>query len=133
MKFVDANIFLRYLLWDDPAKAEACRKLFKKAVEDREQLWTTQLVVAEVVWVLESFYKYPADRVADAILQILNVDALHVEHKELLMESVGLYKLKNVDFIDACNAIFMLEKGIRTVYSYDRDFDRIKPLHRQEP
>ena len=133
MKFIDANIFLRYLLWDDPAKAEACRKLFKKAIEGREQLWTTPLVVAEIIWVLESVYKHPLDKVADAVLQILNVDNLHVEHKELLMESVGLYKLKNIDFIDAYNAVFMLEKGIKTIYSYDRDFDKIKPLHRQEP
>lgn len=133
MKFIDSNIFLRYLLWDDPVKAEDCRKLFKKAVEGREPLWTTSLVIAEVVWVLEGVYKYPVEKIANAVLQLLNVDGLHVEHKELLMESVGLYKLKNIDFIDAYNAVFMLEKGIKTVYSYDHDFDKIESLHRQEP
>ncbi len=37
MKFIDTNVFLRYLLWDDPVKAEACRKLFKKAIADEKR------------------------------------------------------------------------------------------------
>lgn len=133
MKFVDTNIFLRLLLWDDASKAEACRKLFKKAIENQEALCTTPLVIAEIVWVLEKSYHYPRAKVAESILQILSTDNLQVEGKEVLMESLGLYQLKKIDFIDAFNAVTMLEKGIKTIYSYDTDFNTIKSIHREEP
>jgi len=133
MKFVNTNIFLRFLLWDDAPKAEACRKFFKKAIEHREVLYTTSLVIAEIVWVLEKSYHYSKVKVAYALLQILSTDNLEIEDKEILMESLGLYHLKNIDYIDAYNAIMMLEKGIKTVYSYDKDFDVVQSIHRQEP
>ena len=133
MKFIDTNVFLRLLLWDDPAKAAACRKLFEKSLQHNEPLRTTPLVIAEIIWVLEKTYKYPRAKVADAVLTILATDNIQIEGKGLLMESVGLYKIKNIDFIDAFNAITMLEQGIRTIYSYDTDFDGIHSIHRQEP
>ncbi len=133
MKFVDTNIFLRFLLWDDVAKAEACRKFFEKALEHHEPLYTTPLVVAEIVWVLEKFYKYPRDKVVEAVLRILNTEILYVDNKEILMESLGFYKLKKIDFIDAYNAVVMIERGINFIFSYDKDFDSIKSIHRQEP
>lgn len=27
---IDSNVFLRYLTWDDPEKAERCKELFKR-------------------------------------------------------------------------------------------------------
>ena len=133
MKFVDTNIFLRLLLWDDTLKAEACRKFFKKALEHHEPLCTTSLVIAEIVWVLEKSYRYPRAKVAESVLRILSTDNLQVEGKEILMESLGLYQLKKIDFIDAFNTVTMLEKGIKTICSYDNDFDTIKSIHREEP
>ena len=133
MKFIDTNIFLRLLLWDDRLKAAACKKLFEKSIEKNEQLWTTSLVIAEIIWVLEKTYKYPRIKIADAVLKILATDNLQMERKDVVMESVGLYRIKNIDFIDAFNATMMLESGVRTIYSYDTDFDGISSIHRQEP
>ncbi|ODS33473.1 MAG: hypothetical protein SCARUB_01381 [Candidatus Scalindua rubra] len=33
-KFIDTNIFLRYLTKDDPLKYDKCKMSFKKAIED---------------------------------------------------------------------------------------------------
>ena len=133
IRFIDANIFLRLLLWDDPPKAVACRKLFEKSLEHNEPLWTTSLVIAEIIWVLEKTYQYPRTKIADAVLKILATENIQINEKGLLMESVALYKIKNIDFIDAFNATTMLESGIRTIYSYDTDFDGIHSIHRLEP
>jgi predicted nucleic acid-binding protein len=32
-RFVDTNVFLRYLTKDDPSEYERCREMFKKALE----------------------------------------------------------------------------------------------------
>ena len=133
MNFVDTNIILRYLMADDPAKARACAALFKTAVERKQILWTTHLVMAEVIWVLEKFYKIPRTEIAEAVLKILNTTILEIEEKDVVMSAVGLYQLKKIDFIDAYHAMMMLEWGVHTLYSYDEDFDLIPALQRMEP
>jgi predicted nucleic acid-binding protein len=50
--FLDANIFIRYLTNDDPANADRVEKLLESAAAGKERLLTTEMVVAEVVWVL---------------------------------------------------------------------------------
>lgn len=49
-------------------------------------------------------------------------------------EAVRLkYEEQNTDFTDCLNFAKMLEKGVIEVYSFDRDFDKFKPLKRLEP
>jgi len=54
--FVDANVVLRYLTKDPPTMAEASLKLFTAAQKGKISLRMISITVAEVVWVLESFY-----------------------------------------------------------------------------
>lgn len=133
MIFLDTNIILRYLTKDDPSKAEKCNKLFKKAVKKEVVLYSTTMVIAEVVWVLESFYGYPRKEVAETVMKILNTENIKLDEKDILLAAAGLYSLKKIDFIDAYNAIVMEEKKIDTVYSYDSDFDLLESLKRIEP
>jgi len=133
MRFLDTNIFIRFLTDDVPAKADACEKIFKKAVEKEETLFTTDLVIAEIVWVLESFYELPKKEVQDKVEKILNTPNLICPHKDLILSALVLYSEKNIDYIDACNALTLKEKGIEELYSYDKHYDRIDWLTRLEP
>ncbi len=130
MRFLDTNIFIRFLTDDVPEKADACEKIFKKAVEKEETLFTTDLVIAEIVWVLESFYELPKKEVQDKVEKILNTPNLICPHKDLILSALVLYSEKNIDYIDACN---LKEKGIEELYSYDKHYDRIDWLTRLEP
>ena len=133
MRFLDTNIFIRFLTDDVPEKADACEKIFKKAVEKEEALFTTDLVIAEIVWVLESFYELPKKEVQDKVEKILNTPNLICPHKDLILSALVLYSEKNIDYIDACNALILKEKGIEELYSYDKHYDRIDWLTRLEP
>jgi predicted nucleic-acid-binding protein len=133
MRFLDTNIFIRFLTDDVPEKADACEKIFKKAVEKEETLFTTDLVIAEIVWVLESFYELPKKEVQDKVEKILNTPNLICPHKDLILSALVLYSEKNIDYIDACNALTLKEKGIEELYSYDKHYDRIDWLTRLEP
>jgi predicted nucleic-acid-binding protein len=133
MRFVDTNIFIRFLSDDDPEKADACEKIFKKAVEEKESIFTTELVIAEIIWVLESFYELEKEEVQDKVEKILNTPNLICPHKDLILSALTLYSEKNIDYIDAYNALILKEKGIEELYSYDKDYDRIEWLNRLEP
>jgi predicted nucleic-acid-binding protein len=96
-------------------------------------LFTTDLVVAEIVWVLESYYELPKEEIQDKVEKILNTPNLICPRKELILNALTMYSEKNIDYIDAVNALILKERGIEELYSYDKHFDRIEGLTRLEP
>ncbi len=133
MRFVDTNVFLRFLLNDDPEKADACEMLFRRAINGEESLFTTEMVMAELVWVLESYYELSKSDVREKLEKILNTQNLDCPNREIIINALAAYEEKNIDYIDAYNASILQMKGIEEVYSYDRHYDRIKWLKRIDP
>ena len=66
--FADTNLFLRYLTNDIPAQADAVEVLLQRAEQGEVLLITNALVMAEIVWTLESFYKLPKAEVEEKVL-----------------------------------------------------------------
>ena len=133
MRFVDTNVIIRFLTNDIPQKADACEEVFKKAVEKKEIIFTTDTVIAEIVWVLESFYELQKEEIQSKVEKILNTPNLVCPNKDLILRALALYREKNIDYIDAYNALILKEKGVDELYSYDKDYDRIDWLTRLEP
>jgi predicted nucleic acid-binding protein len=131
--FIDANIILRFLTKDPPPMAEAALKIFEEAKHGKMSLLIIPITVAEVVWVLESFYEYPKEKIAETMTQFLSCEGLEVESLDLLLEALNLYCEKNLDFADAILATTALRKGIPNIYSFDQHFNRINGIIRMEP
>lgn len=132
--FLDTNIFIRYLTNDDPVKADRVDKLLEQAAKDEQQLVTTELVIAEVVWVLESFYNLNNTAIAPMIKAILATPGLEVINGALVERAVGHYLEKNIDFIDGYIAAVMERRNISEIFSYDKKhLARISAIIRREP
>ena len=56
--FVDTNVFLRFFVRDVESFYQKAKELFEKAENGEEKLETSDLVIAEIVWVLESYYNF---------------------------------------------------------------------------
>ena len=76
--FVDTVLFLRFLTDDIPELADHIEVLLKRAAAGELALATNSLVIAEIVWTLESTYKVPRESVRDKVLAILNTPGLEV-------------------------------------------------------
>ncbi len=133
VRFIDTNVFLRFLTRDDPAKFERCRRLFEQAVAGSTSLRTSDLVIAEIVWTLLSYYELPNTLVIEKVGQILNTPNLEVTNHETCIEALVLWSRYDCDFIDAYNAALMRRDGLTDLLSYDADFDLIPFTRRQEP
>lgn len=118
--FVDTNVFLRFLTNDDPTKAKRAEVLFQDAVRGKITLVTSLLVIAEIVWTLESFYKLEKQAIAAKVEKILNTPNLECPQAPLLFTALDLYVHENIDFIDAYNAFYMREFGFTQIVTYDR-------------
>jgi len=133
MRFIDTNIIIRFLTDDVPEKADACEEVFKREARKEERVFITDLVVAEIIWVLESVYGLSKKEIQDKVEKILNTPNLFCLHKDIILGALILYAEKDIDFIDAYNALILKEKGIKELYSYDRHYEQIEWLTRLEP
>jgi len=135
MRFLDANVILRYLTRDDPKKAEKCYELFQKAKRGEIELTTCEAIIAEVVFVLSSknLYNLPRDEIYSLLLPIINLKGLKITQKLIFIRALDIYASKNIDFEDALSFAHMEKLKISEIYSYDNDFDKIEELRRLEP
>ena len=135
MHFIDTNIFLRFLTRDDPKKAEQCRSLLYAASEGGIKLYTTDLVFAELIWVLQSpkTYNLNPPEIGDLVIPLALIKGLSFPAKKLFPEIMELFASYNVDFIDAYNAVIMHSRDIDLIYSYDSDFEQLENVTRVEP
>ena len=131
--FIDTNIFIRFLTRDDNSKYKKCKEIFKKAVEGKIVLATSAMVIAELIWTLMSYYKVSKADVIEKVSIIVGTESLHLPEKNLIMDALVLYGRKNIDYIDAYNAVSMRRQGLSEIYSYDEDFDAIEGIQRKEP
>jgi predicted nucleic acid-binding protein len=127
--FVDTNVFLRYLTNDVPAQADAIERLLQRAATGEAVLVTNSMVIAEIVWTLESFYGLARSDIKGKVLAILNTPGLEVVDGDMILQAIGAYVEKGVDFIDAFNAAWLSAHGLRAVCTFDRKhFGRFEGL-----
>jgi predicted nucleic-acid-binding protein len=132
--FADTKLFLRYLTNDLPVQADAVEQLLHRASDGEIVLVTNSLVIAEIVWTLESYYGLSRSSIKDKILAILNTPGLEAAEGDLLLEAIFWYEDKNIDFIDAFNGAWLLAQGLVTTYTFDRKhFSRIEGIKVQVP
>lgn len=118
--FADTNLFLRYLTNDVPTQADAVEQLLHRAAAGEIALVTSTLVIAEIVWTLESFYQLTKDDIREKVLAILNTPGLDVADADQILQAITWYADHNVDFADAFNAVWLLDQGITTAYTFDQ-------------
>ena len=127
--FADTNLFLRFLTKDVPDQAKVVHQLLQQAARGEISLITTSMVIAEVVWTLESFYKETNENIQQMVLSFLNTPGLEVDNGKLVIRALRWYVDKNIDFIDAYNAAWMETHEINTIYTFDQNhFSRIEGL-----
>ena len=132
--FVDTNLFIRYLTNDDPAKADKVEKLLDDAAAGSLKLVTTEMVIAEIVWVLESGYYLKNSHIAPLVRGILATPGLEIINAPLVARALELYETVNIDFIDGYIAAVMENRGITELYSFDRKhISRLNKVVRLEP
>ena len=127
--FADTNLFLRFLTNDVPEQADLVESLLRRAAKGEVKLVTTSLVIAEIVWTLESFYQIPKAEIQDKVLAILNTPGLEVDGADLLLQAAVIYAEKNVDFIDAYNSAWMMKQDVEKAFTFDqKHFNRFEGI-----
>jgi predicted nucleic-acid-binding protein len=127
--FLDTNVLFRHLTGDPPAQARRATVFLERA----EELLVPDLIVAEVVYVLESFYEVERQRVAELVRAIIGFPAIVVVDEPLLLRALEVYEVDRLDFAEAYLVASAEASGVETIASFDRDVDRVTTVRRIEP
>ncbi|MBU1226219.1 MAG: PIN domain-containing protein [Actinobacteria bacterium] len=127
--FVDTNVIIRHLTGDPPDLAARATAFLAASSE----LLLADLIVAETVYVLESFYEVPRAEVAESMRAVIAFPAIRTLDPALLLRSVEIYETFGVDFAEAYLAASAEVAGVARVASFDRSLDRVPSITRVEP
>jgi predicted nucleic acid-binding protein len=127
--FLDANVLIRHLTGDPPDQAARATRLLSRT----DQLLLPDLIVAEVVYVLESFFEVPRPRVAELVRAIVAYPAIEVADEPVLFRTLEVYEVHRLDFADAYLVAEAETSGVNAVASFGKAIDRVSTVRRVEP
>ena len=128
---IDTNVLVTHLTGDPPDMA-ARATLFLSSSSPGE-LVLVDFVVAEIVYVLESFYEAPRAQVADAARSIIGFEAITVVDEETLLRAIEIYEVERLDFAEAYLVAAAESAEVDHIVSFDKSIDRMGTVRRVEP
>ncbi|MFZ5996243.1 MAG: PIN domain-containing protein [Nitrospirota bacterium] len=117
--FIDTNVFMRFFVRDVESFYQKARGLFERAEKGEVRLETSDLVIAEIVWVLESYYDFSKTEIKEVVDTILETKNIKVANHARVKEAVSLYVSGKMDFIDAYNIAYIRAKDYKRVATFD--------------
>ena len=122
------------MLRDHPDQSPACLALFQAIEDGRESAWTSDLTIAEVVFVLSNprYFTLNRQQIAALILPLIALPGIELPSKSLFPRVFEIFTTLPIDFIDSYHAALIEDQQQQELYSYDTDFDRAG-LSRLEP
>ena len=127
--FLDTNVLVRHLTGDPPAQARRAAAFLEAA----DELLLPDLIVAEVIFVLESVYEVPPEQVAELVRAVIGFPAIGAVDPLLLLRALEVYEVDRIDFAEAYLVACAEATGVGAIASFDRAIDRVSTVRRVEP
>jgi predicted nucleic acid-binding protein len=126
---VDTNVIIRHLTGDLPEQAARATAYLARA----DELLLTDLVAAEIVYVLESFYGVARAEVARLVRAVIAFRPVRTADPALLLRALDVYEHERLDFAEAYLVATAEASGVAAIASFDRSIDRITTVQRNAP
>ena len=120
-RLVDTNLIVRYLVQDHERHARAAGKLFDACDRGEVVIVVLPIVLAECVFVLESFYQHARDAISAALSLLLSSPGIEISDVTLHLDALDRYKATRAHFVDCLVAATSVAKSV-PVSSFNQDF-----------
>jgi predicted nucleic acid-binding protein len=120
-RLVDTNLIVRYLVQDHDKHARAAGKLFEACDRGDVGIVVLPVVLAECVFVLESFYRHPRTDIASALGRLISSPGVEISEATVHLDALNRYKRTKPHFVDCLIAATAVAKNA-PVATFDQDF-----------
>ena len=98
---LDTNIWVRYLVDTDSPQSSGARKLFQQAEQGKHIIYLDEVIVAELIWVLTSYYSYTKKQIDKALSDLLLNDFFVSPRKNAIICALSRYFSSNLSYVDS--------------------------------
>jgi predicted nucleic-acid-binding protein len=114
MVAVDTNVLIRLIIQDDPKQLAAAKRAVAKGA------WVATLVLAEVIWVLESHYECKKAALVSIIELLLAHELLHFEDMGLARKAfIRFAGASKISFSDCLVIEAAIKAGNTPLLTFD--------------
>jgi len=126
-RLVDTNLIVRYLVQDNEKHAKAAGRLFDACDRGDLVIVLLPVVLAECVFVLESFYGHARGDIASALGTLISSPGVEIGGAAIHLNALDRYRKTTVHFVD-CLIAASAATGDIPVASFDRDFRKFNDV-----
>ncbi len=126
-RLVDTNLIVRYLVQDNEKHAKAAGRLFDACDRGDVLIVVLPVVVAECVFVLESFYEHPRADIASALARLISSPGVEIRELAIHLEALNRYKRTRIHFVDCLIAATAVAENA-PVATFDQDFRKFNDV-----
>ncbi len=90
IKLIDANVILRYLLDDSEELSGKAKNLIDRAISLEVEILVKEIVLAEVVYVLEKFYRVDRKKITDVLETFISLRGIKTENKDNIQKAFSI-------------------------------------------
>jgi predicted nucleic-acid-binding protein len=119
-RLVDTNLIVRFLVQDHEAYTRAAGKLFDACDRRILTLVVLPAVLAECVFVLESFYRHSRRDIAVALGDLIASPGIEIPDAEVCLDALKRYGRSKCHFVDCMLAAAAAPEGT-PVATFDED------------
>ena len=120
-RLVDTNLIVRYLVGDHDKHAKAAANLFAACDRGEVTIHVLPVVLAECVFVLESFYDQPRANIASALARFISSPGVEIRDLAVHLGALDRYSKSKTHFVDCLIAATAVATDV-TVATFDQDF-----------
>jgi predicted nucleic acid-binding protein len=120
-RLVDTNLIVRYLVQDHEKHAKAGGKLFDACDRGDVVIVVLPAVLAECVFVLESFYEHPRGHISSALGRLISSPGVEIGGATIHLDALERYRKTKVHFVDCLLAATAAAEDT-PVATFDQDF-----------
>ena len=116
---LDTNVLVRYLTFDHPSQTARALEVIDSLTPE-EPGFISLVVLAELVWVLESFYKLTKTEIVGSLETVLRSKELIVEKPEIAWQAVNSFKKGHSGYSDCLIERIGHAAGCRFTLTFDQ-------------
>lgn len=122
-RIIDTNLIVRHLVQDHKTHAQAAARLFEACDRGALALVILPEVLAECVFVLESFYKHSRPDIARTLAALIGSPGIEIENLPAHLDALERYRATRMHFVDCAIAASAAAQGL-SVATFDSGFKR---------